>query len=95
MKRYFVYILASMYHGTIYIGSTSRLIERIWEHKNKINPGFTSKYEVTRLVYFEECPCAASMVQKERALKRWKRAQKIQLIEKSNPHWEDLYSFVR
>ncbi|MDD5252262.1 MAG: GIY-YIG nuclease family protein [Patescibacteria group bacterium] len=89
-KTFHVYILASHRHGTIYIGVTSDLEKRLWEHKNNVVPGFTAKYGIHRLVYFEECGSAEAAITREKALKRWLRAWKIALIEKSNPDWRDL-----
>jgi putative endonuclease len=94
MKRYFVYILASRYHGTLYIGSTSNLIKRIWEHKNKIIPGFTSKYNVHQLVYYEEHLNILDAAQREKRLKEWHRQWKINLISSVNPTWQDLYNEI-
>jgi putative endonuclease len=87
----FVYLLSSKPHGTLYVGSTLDLARRIWEHKTKAVPGFTGKYGVDRLVWFEEHESLATAAQRERRIKEWKRAWKIQLIEEDNPHWIDLY----
>ena len=73
MKQYFVYILASQRNGTLYVGSTSNLIQRIWQHKNGAFSGFTSKYQVHQLVYYEEHPTIVEMVRRERRLKNWCR----------------------
>ncbi|MCI5055357.1 MAG: GIY-YIG nuclease family protein [Flavobacteriales bacterium] len=91
---YYVYILASRRNGTLYIGSTSDLIARIWQHKNKLREGFTARYNVTQLVHFEEFEEVGMMAQREKRLKEWKRSWKIQLIEKRNPQWEDLYEKI-
>jgi len=88
---YYVYILASRRNGTLYIGSTSDIVERIWQHKNKVIKSFTSRYNVTQLVHLEEFDEPGMMAQREKRLKEWKRSWKIQLIEKYNPQWEDLY----
>lgn len=88
---YFIYILASNRNGTLYVGSTSDLIKRMWEHKEKLTEGFTQKYDVTRLVYFEKIEAPNEMVKRERQLKAWERKWKIALIEKNNPDWKDLY----
>lgn len=88
---YYVYLLASQPHGTLYIGKTNDLLRRVWEHKNKVVPGFTEKYGVDRLVWFEAHETLEAVFRRERQLKGWKRAWKIQLIEKDNPHWIDLY----
>ena len=91
MKNYYPYILASEKNGTLYIGITSNLIKRIQEHKAGIIKGFTQKYNVKKLVYYEQTIDANSAIAREKALKKWKRDWKIQLIEKENPNWEDLY----
>ena len=87
---YFVYILASRRNGTLYIGVTNDLVRRLTEHKGKLVPGFTRKYSVDRLVYFEEYASILEARARERTLKRWARAWKIELIEKTNPRWRDL-----
>jgi len=94
MKRYFVYILASQRNGTLYVGSTSNLIQRIWQHKNNIILGFTSKYCVNQLVYYEEHQNIIEMVRRERRLKNWCREWKLNLIEGFNPTWRDLYKEI-
>jgi putative endonuclease len=88
---FFVYMLASKRHGTLYVGSTPDLIRRIWEHKTKAIPGFTAKYDVDRLVWFEAHDSIAAAATRERQIKEWKRAWKIELIERDNPQWIDLY----
>lgn len=88
---YYVYILASKYNGTLYIGITSNLVKRIFEHKNKYIEGFTSKYSVDKLVYFEQHSNIESAILREKQLKKWNRVWKIRLIEKENPKWSDLY----
>jgi putative endonuclease len=90
-KEYYIYILASRIGGTLYIGVTNDLIRRVWEHKNKLVPGFTKKYDVTRLVHFETFHDVRNAIAREKQLKKWRRAWKIQLIEESNPNWADLY----
>ncbi|NTW89757.1 MAG: GIY-YIG nuclease family protein [Candidatus Moranbacteria bacterium] len=90
MKAYCVYILASI-NKTLYIGVTSDLKRRIWEHKNKVVPGFTERYNVDRLVYYEQTENVYSALEREKQLKKWRRDKKISLIEKENPLWEDLY----
>ncbi len=90
-KQYFVYILASKRNGTLYIGSTSNLAKRIYEHKSLADPkSFTSKYNAKLLVYLEECPDAESMINRERRLKEWNRNWKLRLINENNPEWKDL-----
>ena len=88
---YFAYLLASKPRGTLYIGSTSDLVRRVWEHKVKAVRGFTAKYDVDRQVWFERYDTLEAAIQRERRIKNWKRAWKIELIEKDNPHWVDLY----
>jgi putative endonuclease len=88
----FAYILASKPNGTLYVGSTADLVRRIWEHKIKAIPGFTAKYGVDRLVWYEEHASLAAAALREKRIKGWKRLWKIQLIEKDNPQWTDLYS---
>ena len=87
---FFVYILASKRNGTLYIGVTNNLARRLSEHKARLVPGFTRKYAVDQLVYFEAFSSILDARAREHALKRWNRAWKIALIEKSNPGWRDL-----
>jgi putative endonuclease len=87
---YFVYILASRRNGTLYVGVTNDLVRRISQHKSKVVPGFTRKYNVDKLVYFEEYASILEARARERALKRWDRAWKLALIEEMNPQWRDL-----
>ena len=94
MKRYFTYIMASKYNGTIYIGITSNLVKRVHEHKSKTVPGFTQKHSVHNLVFFEEHLDIRSALAREKQLKSWKRSWKIQLIEKDNSKWKDLYQEI-
>jgi putative endonuclease len=93
-KSYFVYILASKRNGTLYIGVTGDLIRRVYQHKNKTADGFTKQYEVDKLVYFEETTEVESAIVREKQLKKWNRKWKLDLIEKSNPKWEDLYDKI-
>lgn len=90
-KQYFVYILASKKNGTLYIGTTSDLAKRVWEHKNSIVESFTKKYNVKQLVYYEVFDAPEESIRREKNLKKWKRAWKVKLIEYSNPIWNDLY----
>ena len=90
-KIYFVYILASQKNGTLYIGVTNNLSRRVWEHKEKMVPGFTRKHNVDRLVYSEEYEEVDEAIRREKQLKKWNRVWKIELIEEANPRWEDLY----
>jgi putative endonuclease len=87
----YVYLLASKPYGTLYVGSTSDLLRRVWEHKNRVVPGFTAKYGVDRLVGFESHETMEAVKLRERQIKEWKRVWKIELIERDNPHWIDLY----
>jgi putative endonuclease len=87
---YFVYILASQRNGTLYVGVTNDLVRRMSEHKAKLVPGFTRKYGVDQLVYFEEYTSILEARARERSLKRWNRSWKLELIEKFNPQWRDL-----
>ena len=91
MRDYYVYILASKQHGTLYIGVTNDLIRRVYEHRNNLIDGFTKKYNVHRLVYYEQTSDIESAIQREKRLKKWKRRWKIELIENENPSWKDLY----
>ena len=91
MKHYYVYILASKRNGTLYIGVTNDIVRRVYEHKNDLIEGFTKKYSVHRLVYFEETSDIESAILREKRLKKWNRKWKLELIEKENPNWEDLY----
>jgi putative endonuclease len=88
---YYVYLLASKRNGTLYVGVTHDLIRRVYEHKNDFVKGFTSKYSVHKLAYFEQCEDYESAVQREKQIKEWKRKWKLELIEKVNPEWKDLY----
>ncbi len=91
MKKYYVYILASGKNGTLYIGLTNDIIKRAWEHKQKLVPGFTEKYNVTKLVYFEVYNNVKQAIEREKKIKRWNRKWKLELIEKDNSNWRDLY----
>ena len=91
MKEPCVYLLASKYHGTLHVGVTTDLIGRIWEHKNDLVDGFTKKYRVHDLVWFEQHATLDTAIPREKAIKEWKRAWKIELIEITNPTWRDLY----
>jgi putative endonuclease len=90
-KTYWVYILASALGGTLYIGVTNNLVRRIYEHRMGLADGFTKKYEVHRLVYFEQYHDVENAIRREKRLKKWNRAWKIRLIEEANPDWVDLY----
>ncbi|PHS28132.1 MAG: GIY-YIG nuclease [Robiginitomaculum sp.] len=92
--NFYVYILASQPNGTLYVGATDNLVERVWQHKNKVVPGFTKKYDVTRLVWFEHHTEPHIGLLREKRIKRWKRAWKIALIEKDNSQWHDLWDKI-
>lgn len=94
-KQFYVYILASKRNGTLYIGVTSDLVQRIWQHKNKMLEGFTQKYNVDRLVYYEAHSNVESAIIREKQMKKWRRAWKIRLIEGKNSDWKDLYDDIR
>lgn len=91
MNHYYVYLLASKKNGTLYIGVTNDLIKRVYEHKNDIIDGFTKKYGVRALVYYEETKDINSAITREKQIKKWRRSWKIELIEKMNLGWKDLY----
>ena len=91
-KKYFVYILASKPNGTLYIGVTNSLKRRIWEHKEGLVEGFTKKYNVKMLVYYEVYGEVGAALYREKQLKEWRRNWKIELIEKENKNWRDLYN---
>ncbi len=91
MKQPAVYILASQRNGTLYIGVTSDLVQRIWQHKNDVFEGFTKEYNVHLLVYFELHEDMENAIIREKRLKKWNRDWKLRLIEEKNPDWKDLY----
>jgi len=91
MKHYYVYILASKKNGTLYVGVTSDLIKRVYEHKEGFVEGFTKKYKVHYLVYYEDTNEINAALAREKQMKKWDRKWKIELIEKNNPEWRDLY----
>jgi len=90
-KQYYIYILASRKNGTLYVGVTNNLLRRIYEHKNDLVEGFTKKYNVHKLVHYEKINDVRVVIQREKRIKKWKREWKINLIEKLNPEWKDLY----
>jgi putative endonuclease len=94
MKLPCVYILASQRNGTLYVGVTSNLVQRIWQHKNDQAEGFTKKYKVHTLVWYEPHESMESAIAREKVLKEWRRAWKMELIEVANPEWHDLYAEV-
>ena len=91
MKDYFIYILASKRNGTLYVGVSNNLVKRVYEHKNNLVEGFTKKYQVHNLVYYEQTSDIQTAIAREKQLKKWSRRWKIGLIEKLNPSWKDLY----
>lgn len=94
MPVYYVYLLASGKHGTLYVGITKDLTRRIYEHKEKLLPGFTARYGVDRLVWFETYDDPATAIAREKEIKKWRCDWKIVLIERDNPDWLDLYSAI-
>ena len=90
-KVFWVYILARRKRGTLYVGLTSDIVRRAWEHRNHALPGYTARYGIDRLVWCEQHPEFASAVEREKKIKRWRRAWKYALIETENPDWRDLY----
>lgn len=93
-KKYFVYILAKERNSTFYVGMTSNLQKRIWEHKNEVADGYTKKYGIKALVYFEIFDDPETAIRREKRLKKWNRAWKIKIIEQMNPEWRDLYEDI-
>ncbi|PHS22866.1 MAG: endonuclease [Robiginitomaculum sp.] len=91
---YFTYILASKPRGTLYVGRTNNLVRRLWEHKEELQSGFTEKYGVHRLVWYEEHATAENAIRREKRLKHWNRAWKVDLIEKANLNWSDLWDEI-
>ncbi len=91
---YYVYLLASGKHGTLYLGVTNYLVRRVYEHKNKLMPSFTSRYGIDRLVWFECYEDPRSAIAREKELKKWRRDWKISLIERDNLDWRDLYPAI-
>ena len=94
MKNFYVYILCSKRNGTLYTGVTSNLITRVYEHKKNLADGFTKKYSVHLLIWYEVHQSAESAITREKQIKAWKRAWKLRLIEASNPEWDDLYEDI-
>jgi putative endonuclease len=93
-RAYWVYILASRLGGTLYIGVTNDLVRRSYEHRERFAEGFTKKYGIHRLVYFESYCDVEEAIRREKQLKKWNRAWKIRLIEEKNPNWDDLYPTI-
>ncbi len=93
-QAFYVYILASKRNGTLYTGLTNNIARRVYEHRIAVVPGFTRKYDVKRLVHVESFTNRFDAAKRERRLKRWNRAWKIELIERDNPDWDDLYTLI-
>ena len=94
MKSYYVYILTNKNNRVFYVGVTSNMIKRAYEHKNKLIEGFSSKYNLSKLVYFEDTASVETALEREKKLKKWRRDFKINLISKTNPDWHDLYDDI-
>jgi len=94
MREYYLYILASRKNGTLYVGVTNNLIRRVFEHRNNLLGGFTAKYGVHDLVYMESHDDIEQAILREKRMKRWRRAWKIELIEKDNKNWDDLWPAI-
>ncbi|VVC84975.1 GIY-YIG nuclease family protein [Sideroxydans sp. CL21] len=93
-KQPCVYLLASKRNGTLYVGVTSDLVKRVWEHRNHVVAGFTKQHGVDQLVWYEVHETMESAIQREKAIKEWQRAWKLKLIEEFNPDWKDLYGTI-
>jgi putative endonuclease len=93
-KQPAVYIVASKRNGTLYTGVTSNIVKRIWEHKNNLIEGFTKKYNIHRLIYFELHNDMSNAITREKQIKKWRRAWKLRLIEEHNPEWRDLWEDI-
>ncbi len=91
MRDYYIYILSNKKNGTLYLGVTNNLVKRVYEHKQNFVEGFTKRYNIHRLVYYEQSNDSYSAIQLEKRIKKWKREWKIELIERFNPGWKDLY----
>jgi putative endonuclease len=93
-KAFYVYVLASRRNGTLYVGITSNLVQRTWQHKEGFVSGFTKEHDVKKLVWYEQHETAEGAITREKQIKKWNRAWKVELIETANPYWNDLYSQV-
>ena len=93
-KQFYVYILANKRNGILYLGVTSNIVQRVWQHKNSMVAGFTRNYGIKILVYYEVHGNAEAAITREKQIKKWRRAWKLQLIEEKNPHWKDLYEEI-
>ena len=87
----YIYIMTNQHNTTLYIGVTNNLIRRVWEHKNKIHKGFTSRYNINKLVYYEHCEDELAAIAREKQLKLFRKLKKIDLVCRFNPNWIDLY----
>ena len=94
MRQPAVYLLASKRNGTLYVGVTSDLVQRVWQHRNDVGAGFTQRYAVHRLVYFELHEEMIEAIAREKQVKKWNRSWKLRLIEEGNPNWEDLWGQI-
>jgi putative endonuclease len=93
-RDYYIYILTNRPRGVLYTGVTNNLLRRIWEHRQGKAPGFTCKYRLRQLVYYEHCADIEVALTREKQLKRWRRVWKLELIERTNPDWNDLYAVI-
>ncbi len=93
-KLFYVYILASRRNGTLYVGVTSQLVQRVWQHKEGLADGFTKQYGLKTLVWYEQHDTAESAITREKQIKKWERKWKVGLIETENPYWNDLYDDI-
>ena len=93
-QTYFVYILTNKYNRVLYTGVTNNLERRLYQHRNNLIPGFTSKYRCHKLVYFEQMPSAAAAIEREKQIKGWRRKKKITLVESANPDWLELAPYL-
>ena len=91
---YFVYLLTNRKHGTLYLGVTNDLVRRVHEHKNKVARGFSARYDLKKLVWYEAYDDPTNAISREKELKKWRRSWKIRLIEEDNPDWSDLYASI-
>jgi len=94
LMQYFVYLMTSRRNGTLYVGVTNDLVRRVYQHKNGLVEGFTERYGVHLLVWFESTPSVEAAIHKEKQIKNWKREWKVALIERTNPNWLDLYASI-
>ena len=94
MDIYYIYIMANKKNGTLYIGVTNDLLRRVWQHKNDVHEGFTQKYGLHNLVWYEAATDIKGAILREKQMKKWRRQWKINLIEKENPNWADLYESI-